>query len=336
MQTDETSGNADEHVCDLCSHHSFETVGSLDRRGRPLETVICTNCGLVSHATLPSEEYLRTRFSGEANQLSAWNTPAGCRRIMRAWQNAIRIRGQISLLLPQGGRLLDVGTGYGCAPKVFQKAGFQAEGIDPCSSLMSFSRDLLKASVTDRWLSEMPAQRTYDVVLLIHVLQYLRSPSQTFQQISSLLHPGGMLYIECPNLQAPFARRTRLFHREHIHSFVPSTLIMLAQQSGFTLRRRFGDDQDNSLQMLFQYSTIKSTHVYSESYPAAMEALGKAGLLPYHLRWRYLFNRFRKLQRFTTERIASGRFVRQLIEECHSDDNCCSPLPGPSRTRPLV
>ena len=61
--------------CDLCGQKDFETVAQRDRKGRELHTVVCRNCGLVSHARIPTEEelaaYYQRQYRHEYNRHNA-------------------------------------------------------------------------------------------------------------------------------------------------------------------------------------------------------------------------------------------------------------------------
>ncbi|MEZ6060416.1 MAG: class I SAM-dependent methyltransferase [Planctomycetaceae bacterium] len=302
--------------CDLCQQNDFATVADRDRHGRPLLTAICRHCGLVRHATVPTESELQQFYSTIYREEYNGERTPGPRRVMRAWNNGERICGQVAPLLPRNARVLEVGAGIGCTVKVFERAGFRAEGIDPGGEFLKFSRDQLHTNVRICNLYDLQPQHQYDAVLLVHVIEHLRSPSTAVKQIAGLLKPGGMLYVECPNLQAPFARRSQLFHAAHIFNFVPETLQCLAQACGFRLRKRFGDQQDVNLQMLFQHTGECRLDIDSRVCGETVEGLNRANPVPYHLRWRYLTERFQKVAGYAREHLSSKTFVSDLIEEC--------------------
>ena len=226
--------------CELCGSGNREVISSRDRDGNSLETVMCTHCGLVSHAVIPTEEELRAYYASEyRNDYHGERTPSD-RRVMRAWKNGTRICNQVSPFLPLGASVLEVGAGIGCTVKAFDRAGFDAQGIDPNGEFLDFARTKLQASVKTASLHDLAspdhAQR-HEAVLLVHVIEHLRSPRDAFQQLSRLLSPDGLLYVECPNLAAPFARRAKMFHRAHLYNFTPATLTTLATMCGFELGR---------------------------------------------------------------------------------------------------
>ena len=302
--------------CDLCGQDDLEIIGRRDRHGKPLETAVCRTCGLVRHTAIPSEEELNQFYSTTYREDYNGEKVPGARRIMRAWNNGRRICEQVAPLLEPNCRVLEVGAGIGCTVKVFEQHGFRAAGIDPGGEFLKFSRDRLNAAVEITDLYQLPADQSYEAVLLVHVIEHLRSPKKALEHIAGLLKPGGMFYVECPNLQAPFARRKRLFHSAHIHNFVPSTLQMLAESCGFKLRKRFGDDQDPNLQMLFQHSGNCELKIDADNYRRTVSDLGRSDFLPYHARVRYVTDRVRKLASYADEHLRAKRFVSELIDAC--------------------
>lgn len=303
-------------ACDLCQNDQFEPLAKTDRHGNLLNTVICSNCGLVRHADVPTEEDLDKFYSGPYREEYNGEKTPGPRRVMRAWRNGERICKQISSALPAGAKVLEVGAGIGCTVKVFEKAGFDSQGIDPGSEFLKYSRDSLHANVSICSLEDLPQNQDFDAVLLIHVIEHLRSPVTALKHIAGLLKPDGMFYVECPNLQAPFASRGRLFHYAHIHNYVPETLRQTGEVSGFKLQQRFGDDRDPNLQMLFRKSAEVTATAAPENVQQTLNDLHKAGFLPYHLRARYISDRIRQVSSYIEEYRKAEGFVKDLVQNC--------------------
>ncbi len=302
--------------CDLCQQSSFETIADRDRDNRPLKTVICRNCGLVQHADVPSEDDLTKFYSGSYRKEYNGEKTPGPRRVMRAWHNGERICKQVSPALPAGATVLEVGAGIGCTVKVFEQAGFDSEGIDPGGEFLEYSRERLHTNVTVCSLDDLPQDQDFDAVLLIHVIEHLRSPVTALRHVAGLLKPNGLFYVECPNLQAPFASRSRLFHYAHIHNYVPATLKQTGEAAGFELQQRFGDDEDPNLQMLFHQSSNVKLQIDPGNVQRTLDDLHKADFLPYHLRRRYLTDRTKKVALYAREHLNAKGFVADLIENC--------------------
>lgn len=311
--------------CNLCNNTDFTLIGELDRHGDSLSTVACQKCGLVQHEIVPSEEELQQFYSTDYRKAYNGERTPGVRRIMRAWNNGERICHQISDHLSPNGRVLEVGAGIGCTVKVFEKAGFEAEGIDPGDEFLKFSREKLNADVRTCSLFDLPEEASYDTVLLVHVIEHLRSPKTALQTISKLLKRGGMFYVECPNLQAPFARRAKLFHTAHIYNFVPSTLKMLAESCGFELVEQFGDPQNTNLQMLFKNTQEPCLEIDEANHDRTVRELTKSDFGPYFCRTRYCRDRITKLASYANEHRNAQRFVEELVQACSKSTDSSQP-----------
>jgi SAM-dependent methyltransferase len=319
--------------CDVCGQRDFECIARHDRHGRPLDTVLCRTCGLVRHRSIPTAEQLARYYARQYRQQYHGELVPSPRRVMRAWRNGQRIVRQLAACVPAGARVLEIGSGLGATVKSFELAGYDAVGIDPGEAFCRYGAEQLRARVACAELFDLPPEPAYDVVLLVHVIEHLPSPRQALQHIRRLLVSGGWLYVECPNLAAPFAPRGRMFHVAHIYNFTPDTLAALARDCGFEVQRRFGPAHDPNLQLLLRRSDVARPAAESpavvragaarlEVGPGQAEAdavrgiLARSGPWRYHLRPRYLVSRSVKLATYAWEHLTARRFVRKLLVRC--------------------
>lgn len=314
-----------QKCCDLCGRTSFELIGRLDRKRRELHTSVCTHCGLVAHAEIPSEAELNEFYASDYRREYHQEVTPSDRRVMRAWQGGQRILRQLSPMIEQHQSVFEVGAGIGCTVKSFELAGYDATGIEPGGGFQQFSVDRLHAKVEDQFLLDLPAEPTHDVVLLVHVIEHFRSPRAALEHIRAMLKPGGRLYVECPNLAAPFARRNRMFHFAHIHNFTPTTLIGMARRCGFELLWRHSTDDDPNLQMLLGRTDTVVREVDPDGYRQTMTALSRHGDLGYHLRWKYLWPRAKKLSGYLHEYLTAKQYVERLLQVCEESDTHAHP-----------
>src|SRR5690606_22108136 len=110
--------------CDLCGDRGFELVATLDRRGEPLNTVVCTTCGLVAHARIRSDAELDRYYADEYRQDYHGEFAPSDRRVCRAWNNGQRLLKQLSPYVDRGASVFEIGAGIGCNVKSFELAGF--------------------------------------------------------------------------------------------------------------------------------------------------------------------------------------------------------------------
>ncbi len=85
-------------------------------------------------------------------------------------------------------------------------------------------------------------EQHFDAVILWHVLEHLDHPHTTLAQISRLLKPGGLLYLEVPNLSSLQSCSTgkNWFHLDlehHLYHFSLNGLHQLLLSTGFKVEK---------------------------------------------------------------------------------------------------
>ncbi|MDH4418059.1 hypothetical protein DBR12_13605 [Acidovorax sp. HMWF029] len=100
------------------------------------------------------------------------------------------------------GRLLDVGCGNGSFLKLAQKAGWSVHGIDFDPIAVAEARkggmDIYLGSI-----EQLEAQEgTYDWITCSHVLEHVHDPQNLLQSMYRLLRPGGILWLQTPNIES--------------------------------------------------------------------------------------------------------------------------------------
>ena len=89
--------------------------------------MVCTTCGLIAHANIPSEEELQAFYATDYRQDYHGEITPSNRRVMRAWKNGQRIERRLSAWTKPGHRVFEIGAGIGCTVKAFQRTGCLAE-----------------------------------------------------------------------------------------------------------------------------------------------------------------------------------------------------------------
>ncbi len=138
----------------------------------------------------------------------------------------------------QNQRLLDVGFGNGGFLKLAEEMGWQAEGIDfdPAAVEAARSRGLNAHLGSADALNLKHA--TYDVITISHVIEHVHDPIALLSSLFSGLKPGGMLWLDTPNLESKghrrFGRNWRgLEPPRHLVLFGRSGLMKVLSECGF-------------------------------------------------------------------------------------------------------
>ena len=214
---------------------THETVSQSDRRGRPLRTVICMETGLVRNDPVPGDAELE-RFYGEEYRIAYKGSARPRRRqILRNFRRAVAHVRANRDMLDAAGRVLEIGAGSGEVAFVMAQLGKRVTGIEPNVGYAAYCRDELGLDVRTAHLAPgLFPPGEFDLIRLSHVLEHLNDPVKSLGQIAAWLAPGGVLYVEVPNIEAYCRTKSRggMFHYAHIYNFNPWTLRACAGLAG--------------------------------------------------------------------------------------------------------
>lgn len=220
--------------CILCHETGRHVVATTGRGMTPLVTVICDGCGLVSHDPLPTAEALE-QFYGERYRMAykgRWAPKP--KHSLRAQRSAVLRAARLAPLIAPGARVLDIGASSGEFVYMMGQLGFGATGIEPNAGYRTFGVETYGVDVTDRRLEPQAFGRgVFDLITLNHVFEHLADPVAALAAISHWLAPGGLLFIEVPNIVGVAKQRANLFHYAHVWNFAPHTLNGLLAGAGF-------------------------------------------------------------------------------------------------------
>ncbi len=224
---------APEAPCNLCDGSETELIGTRDRRGRPLRTVLCRGCGLVFSDPRPEEAaeqaYYRDRYRQEYKGVFTPRPAQAYRGVLGALDRIARIEH----LLRPGAAVLDVGSGAGEFPYVLRSRGYAARAVEPDRACAEFARERLRLNVESRPLAgPAPQGGPFDVITLFHVLEHLVDPRGALRLLATWLAGDGRLVVEVPNVETRTTAPHHRFHRAHLYGFNAVTLAAAGESAG--------------------------------------------------------------------------------------------------------
>jgi len=172
---------------------------------------------------------------------------------------------QISKLIPNKAKVLDIGAGNGLLASVLlhSHTGLVIDGIEP----NRFASDLAKKhyrnfyhGYAEEYFS-LIRQENYDFIVLADVIEHMPDPLTFLQKLSAHVSPATRIVISTPNVAFGAVRialmngefryvDSGLLERTHLRFFTCETLLELGRRSGFgslKLRYLFRDMQGNEI-----------------------------------------------------------------------------------------
>lgn len=129
--------------------------------------------------------------------------------------------------LASPGRVLDFGCGDGKFLNRLKARGWETYGIEP-SSDAAFRKH--------RRLTDVPQDKSFDFVVVNHVLEHVLDPLAILKRLAGALHDGGVLFLSTPRLDTLPQHRDLKYclsgHR-HVVSFSERCLRGLLARAGF-------------------------------------------------------------------------------------------------------
>ena len=219
--------------------------------------------------------YVNARFGG--SQTPALPFGAAVLQALPAQRLALDYRYRHIRRLPKaGGRLLDVGCGNGNFLRLAQAIGWQAEGVEPDPSAVAAARasglDVRQGGI--ELLEGISA--AYDQLTLSHVIEHVHDPLALLNACCRLLKPGGMLYLETPNIDANGHSR---FGAAWRGLEVPRHLLLFSHRALHGMLARAGFDRSEDLRGVDPSPLLDAESEAMARRADPPIALGPAGVL---------------------------------------------------------
>lgn len=225
-----------QKTCALCGGTTFESVSDQDRHGKPLRSVLCLGCGVITNDPIPSDEDLAKFYRTDYRvEYKGSHEP----RMRQVWRNFDRIEEHLlanrDIYRPVK-TCLDLGSGSGEFMFLAAAMGMDCLGVEPNEGYAQYAKQKLGLNVLNQTLETSDfAAGSFDLIRLSHVLEHMRDPVRSLKVLHGWLGDEGVLYIEVPNIEADGQNKMRgtLFHFGHIYNFNPLTLRLAAGLAGF-------------------------------------------------------------------------------------------------------
>jgi 2-polyprenyl-3-methyl-5-hydroxy-6-metoxy-1,4-benzoquinol methylase len=229
-----------QEKCPVCTTKNSKYLFPI-KTGQLIE---CSNCHLIYYTPQPLPQELEEFYNSEdyrskfSESLMSGSEFASNRYLQ--FEKALK-KYTPKVLTQSSRQLLDIGCGTGDFLKVAQQHNWQVTGTEISSLASAKANKLLGQDCVipgDILSLDLPSNH-YDVVTLYHVIEHLLEPNNLIQKVYQVLKPGGVFFLETPNIAGFGARLkgkewSQIKPPEHIIYFKFNSLRYCLQFANFT------------------------------------------------------------------------------------------------------
>lgn len=223
--------------CQECSEHYITNV------------VKCKNCGFVYTNPLILNEGA-TALEGGYGKAEVYDASSS----VGAEMLFAKTLEKIEKYRKPPGALLDIGCGKGEFLKITKDRGWLVSGVEASKGMAEYAAKTLKLDIFCGLLKDANwANHSFDVITLNMVLEHVDDPHELFKEMSRLLKPDGIIFIEVPNMDSFMLACARFYFRlkgldwspllsplhppYHCYGYNKKSLTILAKQHGFKVKK---------------------------------------------------------------------------------------------------
>jgi 2-polyprenyl-3-methyl-5-hydroxy-6-metoxy-1,4-benzoquinol methylase len=230
-------------LCPLCNSSQFTTIHK--ERGN-IGVVICKSCELIytnPRVKNSSENY----FGAEAIYYEE------ARLIFKGKKTHHRDRNyeyelrEIKKIKPSG-KLLDIGPNMGFFLRKAVGFGFEAEGVEPSTSLGDIARREFGLKITNSFFEKSVfPDKSFDIITMIDVFEHVSNPKDILAAAHDVLRDDGMICIKVPNgnynilklklgkMMGRMESHDIFDSYEHVVYYTPPTMKKMLEENGFKI-----------------------------------------------------------------------------------------------------
>ena len=229
--------------CMLCDNTDLSLISSVQNNNGLVffATSCCTKCGFVFRSIRPKQKWflhawsLRLDDTQDSVHKITENQQTEDRRYNR-YANLASVLSDAVDYCDKQRRLLDVGCGPGTGLKAFIDNQWTVAGVEPDPVLGR--RPVHGLDIHTCTIENYHPEALYDVVTSLHSLEHIHDPQSFLTSITTRLVPGGLLYVEVPNL-FDFVDYKDSWYLEHMNNFTVDTLNRVGLNAGLTSKNVF-------------------------------------------------------------------------------------------------
>lgn len=248
--------------CPLCGAPFAGAQPVLEAHGITL--LDCQNCGLTYTREVMEESADAGRYRASAldEALIALRLSAPYLELETA--RAGYYLDRLASHQAQGGRLLEIGSGFGTLLVEAGRRGWKALGLEPGRLGASATRRRGATVVEGYFPQDLPDPAArFEAIAALDVLEHIASPLPFLADIRDRLAPGGLLFIQVPNWDSLLVQlegsASNVVCPGHWSYFTPVILQSLLLRAGFLPLEVFTVQSEIDRQAAFPPAVVQAT-----------------------------------------------------------------------------
>jgi len=197
----------------------------------PERIVKCAECGFIyANPRIDARRVLEAykKMKDESYVLEEKGRRSSSRKILKILEK-FKIKGN---------KLLDVGCSTGFLLDEARKMRWDVTGVELSTWAAGYAREKFGLKVYNTSLKKIKmADNSFDVVILKDTIEHVLDPRALLLEIRRILKPGGILYVNTPDIESNSSRLLRAkwwgINQFHLCYFSKRTLIDLLAFTGF-------------------------------------------------------------------------------------------------------
>jgi len=249
----------DTYKCKICNNNlekiimtfdtpdAMEVAANVKKENYQRNYYCCDYCGVyqsdLAYNSIDNDIYSKNYYEhvdhetieGKFNRVMSMteNQSDNWKRINRVLKTVNKYRENLKLC--QGSSLLDVGAGTGVfigKLKTIDQS-WTTSALEPDAHACNHLRKVLNTEVVEDVLRPRVIKQRYDLITLNRVLEHIPEVSQVMNLVTSFLKPGGIVYVELPDIITLHhnGKEDDAFASAHLTIFDIKTLVILFEKS---------------------------------------------------------------------------------------------------------
>jgi len=196
------------------------------------DIIKCNECGLG---------FLSNEI--EYNYTENYNSPSYYKLLIRLQGELSRRYNkqlkEINKIANKQGKLIDIGCSIGLFLNSATSFGFEPYGYDINKINLNKAKQFFAINtLLDNYLEDKKYKNLFDVATMWDVLEHLKDPVEYLSKLISIVKPGGLLVVQCPNMESyeffKFGNKWNwLTPGDHLQFFTTTTLARVVAAAGF-------------------------------------------------------------------------------------------------------